>query len=66
MANPAIINPNRGQRATRAMGRIKTLRIAIEDAQAKNKPERVASLQAELDKLLSDIAALKAELESIL
>lgn len=62
MANQAIINPTSDQKAIRNVERIKTLRDAI--ARAKT-AERVASLQAELDRRMAEVASLKAALAEI-
>ena len=68
MVNPrskATINPNSGQMASRHIGRVKTLRMAIEKAKSRKQTERVADLKAELDRRMADIKALKAELDNL-
>jgi hypothetical protein len=62
----ALINPTPAEKAGRNMQRIRDLReIHIPKAQAKGNTERVASLQAELDRRLEEVRALKAELDAI-
>lgn len=62
MANQAAINATPDRKALRNVGRIKTLRQAIERAKTK---ERKASLQAELDRRLSEVQALREALDSV-
>jgi hypothetical protein len=61
----ATINPSPEQRAIRTVERIKTLREAIPRAQAKGNDERVASLQAELDRRLAEVRDMKAALAEV-
>lgn len=63
MANQAVINPTPDQKALRTVGRIKTLRIALEKPGIKE--ERKASLQAELDRRLDEVESLKAALAEV-
>lgn len=65
MAEQAAINPGPQAQALRNVGRIKTLRAAIEKAQGKGQDERVASLQEELDRRMAEVDALRAELDSL-
>ena len=61
----ATINPTPEQKAIRNVARIKTLREAIAKAQAKGNAERVASLQAELDRRMSEVEELRAALAEV-
>jgi len=65
MANKAVINPTPGQTAIRSIGRVKTLRAAIAKNQARGNAEKVSSLQAELDRRLSELGALKELLDNL-
>lgn len=49
----------------RHLGRIKTLRAAIEKATSRGQTDRIASLQAELDRRLQSLQDIKAELEGL-
>lgn len=59
------INPTKAQMTGRHVGRINTLRGAIEKATARGNAERVASLQDELDRRLAEVEEIKAELASL-
>lgn len=59
------INPTQGEMVTRHIGRIPRLREAIAKAEARGNTEKVASLQAELDRRLAEVAEFKAQLDSI-
>lgn len=61
----AIINPTPEQRALRSVGRIKTLRGAIEKAKANGNAAREQSLQDELDRRLAEVESLKAALAEV-
>ena len=61
----ATINPGAEGMALRNVGRIKTLRAAIEKAQARGQAERAGSLQGELDRRMTEVNALRAELDSL-
>lgn len=65
MPNRATINPTAEQSAMRNIGRIRTLRAAIAKNTARGNAEKVADLQVELDRRLSEVAALKAELDAL-
>lgn len=65
MPNRATINPTPEQAAMRNIGRIRTLRAAIEKHTDRGNSEKVAELQSELDRRLTEVAALKAELDSL-
>jgi len=60
--NTAEINPPPTSRAIRNVERIKRLRLAIERTESE---DRKSSLQAELDRRLSEAEALKAALADI-
>lgn len=62
MANKATVNASPETKALRNVGRIKTLRLAIERAKT---PERRAALQEELDRRVGEIDALRAALDSV-
>jgi hypothetical protein len=49
----------------RHLGRIATLRTAIEKATARGQTDRIESLQAELDRRLKSLQDIKAELEGL-
>ena len=62
----ALINPNPAEKAGRNVQRIRDLRqIHIPKAEAMGNTNRVASLQAELDRRLGEVRALRAELDAI-
>lgn len=61
----AGINATPEQKALRSVGRIKTLRLAIEKAQSRNQADRVASLTEELDRRLVEVEELKAALAEV-
>jgi hypothetical protein len=61
----AGINATPEQKALRSVGRIKTLRLAIEKAQSRGQAERVASLTEELDRRLAEVEELKAALAEV-
>lgn len=61
----AAINPSAAQMAPRHVGRIKTLRAAIEKAKSRGQSERAASLKEELSRRLAEIQTIKAELDSL-
>ncbi len=65
MAKQASINPTPEQSALRNIGRIRTLKLAIEKNQARGNVDKVADLQAELDRRMVEIDALRAELDTI-
>jgi hypothetical protein len=65
MASQATINPTPDQAVIRNIGRVKTLRDAIAKSEARGKSEKVASLQAELDRRMAELNELKAALESL-
>lgn len=61
----AAINATPDQKAMRNIGRVKTLRSAIEKAEKKGQKDRVKSLNEELSRRMGEIQALKAALEEI-
>lgn len=65
MAKKATINPTKDELAIRNIGRIKTLKLAIEKAKARGQTERLQSLHAEFDRRMAEANKLKAELESL-
>lgn len=65
MANTASINPNEGQQILRNIGRIKTLRDAIEKHTARGNADKVASLQEELDRRMGELNHIKGLLENL-
>jgi hypothetical protein len=65
MANSATVNPTADQAILRNIGRIKTLRAAIEKNTARDNPDKVASLQQELDRRMAEVDAIKAELDAL-
>ena len=65
MANQAIINATPEQKAVRNVGRIKTLRAAIEKATDRKQAKRVKSLQKELDRRMSEVKAMKEALAEV-
>lgn len=60
-----LINATGVDLLPRHLGRIKTLRLAIEKAKGREQHERVESLKAELDGRLAAIEQIKKDLESI-
>lgn len=62
MANQADINATPDKKALRNVGRIHTLRQALEKAKT---PERRESLQAELDRRLAEVQSLREALDSV-
>lgn len=65
MANSAAINATPEQKVLRNIGRIKRLKQAIADEKSTAKPERLAELQAELERRMADVNELKAQLEDL-
>ena len=65
MANQSVVNPTQDQLVLRNIGRIKTLRAAIEKNTARGNVEKVADLQAELDRRMVQVDAIKAELDAL-
>lgn len=61
----AAINATPDQKAMRNIGRIKTLRTAIQKAESRGQKDRVKSLNAELSRRMGEVEALKAALEEI-
>ena len=61
----AVINANPSQSIERHVGRIPVLRSAIEEATLKGQHERVASLQAELDRRIAEVNNTKALLDTL-
>ena len=62
----ALINPTPAEKAGRNVQRIRDLReIHIPKAEARGNAERVARLQAELERRFEEVRALRAELEAI-
>ncbi len=59
----ALINPTSSQQLARDHGRIQTLRVAIEKAQAKGNAQKAASLQEELATKLERVKAALADLD---
>ena len=59
------INPTKTEMASRHVGRIKTLRLAIAKAESREQSERVASLKAELDRRMAEVNEIKQELDSL-
>lgn len=62
MANQATVNASLEVKAIRNVGRIKTLRLAIDRA---NNPDRKASLKEELDRRIAEVEALRAALDAL-
>lgn len=65
MPHTAVINPSRDQQMVRSISRIKRLRLSIERASTTGNEEKLASLQAELDRRMEGVTAFKAELDSL-
>lgn len=59
------INPTKMQMTHRHVGRIGRLKSSIAKAKARGNNEKVASLQAELDRRLAEVADIKAELDNL-
>lgn len=65
MANKATVNASADQKFVRDIGRVKTLKLAIEKATARGDSERVNALQVELDRRMASINAIRAELDTL-
>lgn len=65
MANKATVNASADQKFVRDIGRVKTLKLAIEKATARGDSERVSALQVELDRRMASINAIRAELDTL-
>ena len=61
----ANINASPSQHVLRHIGRIKTLKGAIDKAIARGNQERVDSLQAEYDRRMVAVNEIKADLDSL-
>jgi hypothetical protein len=61
-----LINPSAIDMIPRHVGRIDRLRMAIDKAKDREQPERVASLEAELNRRLGELAAAKDHIDAAL
>ena len=59
------VNPSPAQLAVRNAGRIPTLRAALAKAESRGQTDRVADLQAELDRRLGEIAGIQKALNKL-
>ncbi len=61
----AAINPGPEARALRNIGRIKTLRTAINKAESRGNAKKKASLQEELNRRLEEVRVLKEAIAEV-
>ena len=66
MATKGLINPTKEQMIPRYMGRIRTLRAAIEKAEARGNQERVNSLREELTLKIQLLKEAQAEIQDLI
>lgn len=65
MANQATINPTPDQQVFRSIGRVKTLKAAIAQAEAKGSTEKAEALREELTRRMATLIALREEIEGL-
>lgn len=61
----AAINPAPEARALRNIGRIKTLRLAIDKAEGRGNSKKKASLQEELNRRLEEVRVLQEAIAEV-
>ena len=62
----AAINASPKQREIRHIGRIKTLRLAIEKAKGRKQKDRVKSLQDEMERRVTELKDNRASIDAAL
>lgn len=66
MRSQAAINPTRDQVMTRNIGRVSSLRLAIQKANARGQTARVDALNAELSRRLTALSEFRTQLDAVL